>query len=157
MDMRSHNAFGEKTFAPNESTINCRSVDFVQMKLTICSYFHHQIVTPFAIDCSRGLLELHQSTGIEGLGTIKWDMALCLAAVYIICYFSLWKGISTSGKVRMHHSNAHVIVFTFFCSCSFNYIHSACVSMCNCLFAQKGRTHTQEHKNTHIDSHFLHN
>lgn len=26
-------------------------------------------------------------------------MALCLLAVYIICYFSLWKGISTSGKV----------------------------------------------------------
>jgi len=26
-------------------------------------------------------------------------MALCLLAVYLICYFSLWKGISTSGKV----------------------------------------------------------
>lgn len=26
-------------------------------------------------------------------------MALCLFAVYVICYFSLWKGISTSGKV----------------------------------------------------------
>lgn len=26
-------------------------------------------------------------------------MALCLLIVYLICYFSLWKGISTSGKV----------------------------------------------------------
>lgn len=33
------------------------------------------------------------------MGHIKWDMALCLLAVYLICYFSLWKGISTSGKV----------------------------------------------------------
>ena len=49
---------------------------------------------------SRGLLELHEAKGIEGLGHIKWDIALCLLAVYLICYFSLWKGISTSGKVR---------------------------------------------------------
>ena len=47
----------------------------------------------------RGLLELNQSKGIDDLGTIKWDIALCLLAVYLICYFSLWKGISTSGKV----------------------------------------------------------
>lgn len=26
-------------------------------------------------------------------------MVLCLFAVYLICYFSLWKGIGTSGKV----------------------------------------------------------
>lgn len=48
---------------------------------------------------SRAILELHQSKGLHDLGAIKWDMALCLLAVYIICYFSLWKGISTSGKV----------------------------------------------------------
>lgn len=49
--------------------------------------------------CSRFILELNQSEGIHDLGAIKWDMALCLLAVYLICYFSLWKGISTSGKV----------------------------------------------------------
>lgn len=48
---------------------------------------------------SRAILELHKSKGLHDLGSIKWDMALCLLAVYIICYFSLWKGISTSGKV----------------------------------------------------------
>lgn len=48
---------------------------------------------------SRAILELHQSNGLHDLGSIKWDMALCLFAVYVICYFSLWKGISTSGKV----------------------------------------------------------
>ena len=46
----------------------------------------------------RGLLELNQSKGIDDLGAIKWDIALCLLVVYLICYFSLWKGISTSGK-----------------------------------------------------------
>lgn len=48
---------------------------------------------------SRAFLELHLSDGIGHLGTVKWDMALCLLAVYLICYFSMWKGISTSGKV----------------------------------------------------------
>jgi len=47
----------------------------------------------------RGLLELNQSSGIDDLGYVKWDVALCLLLVYLICYFSLWKGISTSGKV----------------------------------------------------------
>ncbi|CAH2086154.1 unnamed protein product [Euphydryas editha] len=59
--------------------------------------------TPFTSAASeyfnRAILELHRSEGLHDLGPIKWDMALCLLAVYIICYFSLWKGISTSGKV----------------------------------------------------------
>lgn len=46
------------------------------------------------------MLELNHSEGIHDLGYIKWDMAGCLFLVYLICYFSLWKGISTSGKVR---------------------------------------------------------
>ncbi|XKL68412.1 hypothetical protein PGB90_003903 [Kerria lacca] len=48
---------------------------------------------------NRAILELHKSKGLDDLGYIKWDMALCLFIVYLICYFSLWKGISTSGKV----------------------------------------------------------
>ncbi|KAK7862774.1 hypothetical protein R5R35_013837 [Gryllus longicercus] len=48
---------------------------------------------------NRAILELHESAGLHDLGIVKWDMALCLLAVYLICYFSLWKGISTSGKV----------------------------------------------------------
>ncbi|CAB0011148.1 unnamed protein product, partial [Nesidiocoris tenuis] len=47
---------------------------------------------------NRAILELHRSEGLHDLGSIKWDMALCLFVVYVICYFSLWKGISTSGK-----------------------------------------------------------
>jgi len=47
----------------------------------------------------RHMLELHEANGIEQLGSVKWQLTLCLVAVYLICYFSLWKGISTSGKV----------------------------------------------------------
>lgn len=48
---------------------------------------------------NRFILEIHESEGIHDLGIIKWDLAACLLIVYLICYFSLWKGISTSGKV----------------------------------------------------------
>ncbi|XP_017835438.2 sodium-dependent dopamine transporter [Drosophila busckii] len=48
---------------------------------------------------NRYILELNQSQGLHDLGQIRWDVALCLLMVYLICYFSLWKGISTSGKV----------------------------------------------------------
>ncbi|XP_052834150.1 sodium-dependent dopamine transporter isoform X2 [Octopus bimaculoides] len=47
----------------------------------------------------RKMLELHQADGIFSVGRLKWEMVLCLMGVYVICYFSMWKGISTSGKV----------------------------------------------------------
>ncbi len=57
----------------------------------------------------RGLLELNKSSGIDDLGRVKWDVALCLLVVYLICYFSLWKGISTSGKVHFLLTHLHAI------------------------------------------------
>ncbi|CAG2231692.1 sodium-dependent dopamine transporter-like [Mytilus edulis] len=48
---------------------------------------------------NRGMLKLHKSTGIFDVGGINWEITLCLLGVYVICYFSMWKGIHTSGKV----------------------------------------------------------
>ncbi|VDM49797.1 unnamed protein product [Toxocara canis] len=39
------------------------------------------------------------SRSLTNLGPVNWEMALCLLIVYLICYFSLWKGIKMSGKV----------------------------------------------------------
>ena len=47
----------------------------------------------------RKVLESHKSTGIGDLGGVKWDLALCLFAVYLIVFLSLWRGIKASGKV----------------------------------------------------------
>ncbi|XP_041832928.1 sodium- and chloride-dependent GABA transporter 2-like [Melanotaenia boesemani] len=33
------------------------------------------------------------------LGKVHWDLALCLLLVWVICYFCIWKGIKTTGKV----------------------------------------------------------
>ncbi|XP_077995733.1 sodium-dependent dopamine transporter-like [Glandiceps talaboti] len=47
----------------------------------------------------RGVFQLHATDGVNNLGHIQWQLVLCLLAVYVICYFSLWKGIKASGKV----------------------------------------------------------
>ncbi|XP_051512414.1 sodium- and chloride-dependent GABA transporter 2-like [Myxocyprinus asiaticus] len=39
------------------------------------------------------------SGGIEELGKINWEILLCLIAMWIICYFCIWKGVKSTGKV----------------------------------------------------------
>ncbi len=39
------------------------------------------------------------SGGIEELGSVRWELALCLLASWVFCYFSIWKGVRSSGKV----------------------------------------------------------
>ncbi|XP_075875916.1 sodium- and chloride-dependent GABA transporter 2-like [Nelusetta ayraudi] len=39
------------------------------------------------------------SRGIDELGGICWDLAGCLLLSWLICYFCIWKGVKTSGKV----------------------------------------------------------
>lgn len=43
---------------------------------------------------------LGMSGGIEELGSVRWELALCLLACWGVCYFSIWKGVKSSGKVR---------------------------------------------------------
>lgn len=47
--------------------------------------------------CRRNVLSI--STGIEDIGPLKWDLALCLLAVWVICFFCIWKGVKSTGKV----------------------------------------------------------
>ncbi|XP_044075310.1 sodium- and chloride-dependent GABA transporter 3-like isoform X2 [Siniperca chuatsi] len=42
---------------------------------------------------------LGMSGGIEELGSVRWELALCLLASWVFCYFSIWKGVRSSGKV----------------------------------------------------------
>lgn len=41
----------------------------------------------------------HISQNIDKFNSINWGIVFCLLIVYLICYFSLWKGIKMSGKV----------------------------------------------------------
>ncbi|XP_076603501.1 solute carrier family 6 member 22, tandem duplicate 2 [Chaetodon auriga] len=39
------------------------------------------------------------SSGIEEIGSIRWDLALCLLLAWILCYFCVWNGVKSTGKV----------------------------------------------------------
>uniref|UniRef100_A0A8C2GYP8 Transporter n=1 Tax=Cyprinus carpio TaxID=7962 RepID=A0A8C2GYP8_CYPCA len=41
---------------------------------------------------------LRLSSGIEHLGTVRWDLALILLLVWILVYFCIWKGVKSTGK-----------------------------------------------------------
>ncbi|XP_070206051.1 sodium-dependent dopamine transporter-like [Littorina saxatilis] len=64
----------------------------------------------------RAMLSVHESDGIFDVGKIKWQLVLCLLGVYVICYFSLWKGIHTSGKVVWFTALfPYVVLFILLC------------------------------------------
>ncbi|KAF4071971.1 hypothetical protein AMELA_G00268920 [Ameiurus melas] len=39
------------------------------------------------------------SNGIEDVGKVNYEILLCLIAMWIICYFCIWKGVKSTGKV----------------------------------------------------------
>ncbi|KAF7219401.1 sodium- and chloride-dependent GABA transporter 2 [Nothobranchius furzeri] len=39
------------------------------------------------------------SGGIEELGSVRWEVLLCLVVMWVICYFCIWKGVKSTGKV----------------------------------------------------------
>lgn len=81
------------------STTIANEITTVASNITIVSNTSNAFSSASSEYFNRFILEIHKSDGIHDLGIIKWEMAACLLIVYLICYFSLWKGISTSGKV----------------------------------------------------------
>lgn len=57
--------------------------------------------------CRRNVLEIHKSSGLRNVGGVRWQLMLCLFLIFTIVYFSLWKGVKTSGKVS--HPSAVII------------------------------------------------
>ncbi|XP_028430646.1 sodium- and chloride-dependent GABA transporter 2 isoform X1 [Perca flavescens] len=39
------------------------------------------------------------SQGIEEIGSLRWELVLCLLLAWILCYFCVWKGVRSTGKV----------------------------------------------------------
>ncbi|KAB0394612.1 hypothetical protein E2I00_010962 [Balaenoptera physalus] len=38
-------------------------------------------------------------SGIHELGALRWELALCLLLAWVVCYFCIWKGVKSTGKV----------------------------------------------------------
>ncbi|OQV24309.1 Sodium- and chloride-dependent GABA transporter 2 [Hypsibius exemplaris] len=60
-----------------------------------------EIVVP-KVDPTTEFWERHIlkiSSGINEVGEVQWQLALTLLMVWTICYFCIWKGVKSSGKV----------------------------------------------------------
>uniref|UniRef100_A0A8C8GPQ2 Uncharacterized protein n=1 Tax=Oncorhynchus tshawytscha TaxID=74940 RepID=A0A8C8GPQ2_ONCTS len=64
---------------------------------TISDYSHGNTTSSVIEFWERRILGL--SGGIEEIGSVRWDLALCLLLSWIICYFCVWKGVKSTGKV----------------------------------------------------------
>ncbi|VDN51400.1 unnamed protein product [Dracunculus medinensis] len=58
------------------------------------------------------VLEIQRSSGFDGIGGIKLSLALCLAVVFVLVYFALWKGPKSTGKVVWVTATAPYIILT---------------------------------------------
>jgi solute carrier family 6 (neurotransmitter transporter, taurine) member 6 len=41
------------------------------------------------------------TAGIGDAGDIRWELVACLVVAWLLVYFSLWKGVKSSGKVKI--------------------------------------------------------
>ncbi|OWF50839.1 sodium-dependent noradrenaline transporter-like [Mizuhopecten yessoensis] len=60
----------------------------------------------------RGMLGLHKSNGINDLGPVKWELALCVLLTFVILYFSLWKSVKSAGKVVWFTATIPYLILT---------------------------------------------
>lgn len=58
---------------------------------------HHR---PSFLSFRRHVLQIHRSKGLQDLGGLSWQLVLCIMFIFTVIYFSIWKGVKTSGKVR---------------------------------------------------------
>ncbi|XP_059921383.1 sodium-dependent dopamine transporter [Gadus macrocephalus] len=68
--------------------------------------------TPAQEYFERGVLHIQDSGGIDDLGKPRWQLTSCLAVVIVLLYFSLWKGVKTSGKVVWITATMPYVVLT---------------------------------------------
>ncbi|XP_072557373.1 solute carrier family 6 member 4a [Paramormyrops kingsleyae] len=77
------------------NTANCTRYTFTDRNV---SWSDHSI-SPAEEFYTRQVLQVHLSSGLHQLGAVSWQLALCLLFIFTVVYFSIWKGVKTSGKV----------------------------------------------------------
>ncbi|XP_053741259.1 sodium- and chloride-dependent GABA transporter 2-like [Synchiropus splendidus] len=75
------------------NTKSCREFEKVNG-----TFMHYENATsPVMEFWERKVLRI--SSGIDHIGSLNWDLVLCLATAWVMCYFCIWKGVKSTGKV----------------------------------------------------------
>uniref|UniRef100_A0A3Q3VNC8 Transporter n=1 Tax=Mola mola TaxID=94237 RepID=A0A3Q3VNC8_MOLML len=83
--------FGSSSLPPE----NC--VEFQRRNTSINQTIDRNVTSPVMEFWERRALRI--SSGIDHMGSLNWDLALCLFIAWVICYFCIWKGTKSTGKV----------------------------------------------------------
>lgn len=59
--------------------------------------YWYKLIQFFLISERRRVLMI--SNGLEEIGGLRWELVATLAAVWLMCYFCIWKGVKWTGKV----------------------------------------------------------
>lgn len=68
----------------SQSNISLSVISKSNTTLPVVEYWQHRV--------------LKISSGIEDVGSLRWELVLCLILTWVICYFCVWKGIKSTGK-----------------------------------------------------------
>lgn len=77
------------------NTVNCNRYIWTDSNVS----WSNSSTSPAHEFYTRHVLQVHRSDGLHHLGSVSWQLALCLLFIFTIVYFSIWKGVKTSGKV----------------------------------------------------------
>ncbi|KAF5909366.1 sodium- and chloride-dependent GABA transporter 2-like isoform X2, partial [Clarias magur] len=77
------------------NTATC--TEFDKMDNLLNSSIPENATSPVKEFWERRVLNLTSS--MDDLGTVRWELALCLLLAWVICYFCVWKGVKSTGKV----------------------------------------------------------
>ncbi|BES95894.1 transporter [Nesidiocoris tenuis] len=72
------------------NTPNCTPIEQIALR--------NFSVSPATEFFKRSVLEQDKSDGLDRMGPVKGSLALCVFAVFLLVYFSLWKGVKSTGK-----------------------------------------------------------
>ncbi|XP_054480571.1 sodium- and chloride-dependent GABA transporter 2-like isoform X2 [Anoplopoma fimbria] len=77
------------------NTENC--VGLHRRNISIEQTFNPNATSPVIEFWERRVLRI--SSGLDHMGAMNWDLALCLFIAWVMCYFCIWKGVKSTGKV----------------------------------------------------------
>ncbi|XP_076012731.1 sodium- and chloride-dependent GABA transporter 2-like isoform X2 [Genypterus blacodes] len=72
-------------------------VEFGKRNMSLNGTALANATTPATEFWERRVLGLSQ--GIDEIGSLRWELVLCLLLAWILCYFCVWKGVKSTGKV----------------------------------------------------------
>ncbi|XP_056252458.1 sodium- and chloride-dependent GABA transporter 2-like [Seriola aureovittata] len=76
------------------NTDSCLDLNHPNLSLSMTSRLNTTL--PVVEFWQRRVLKI--SSGIEEVGSLRWELVLCLILTWVICYFCVWKGIKSTGK-----------------------------------------------------------